>query len=102
VSELRSEAEEYCDIDWFHEPRSEREAKIRGALLRHQVANLNENPFQAAIRLREEIGYRSSEIDKCAADFRAAWAAVEKECQGLRRSARLRQIEKAIREIDQS
>ena len=98
MRDSKLEAEQYLTIDWSQEPRSEREAKIRAALLRRQLATIAEDPFGAAMRLREKMGFRRA--NECATDIREAWDQVRARCDALRRGEELREIEEAIHELD--
>jgi hypothetical protein len=99
MSDVVTEAEQYLAIDWSKEPQSEREAKIRAALLRRQTAKVNDDPFGAAIYLREQM--RSGwDISDYASDLKTAWKVVEEACASERRSKKLREVEEAIREVD--
>jgi hypothetical protein len=98
VHDFAPEAEKYLAIDWTEEPHSEREAKVRAAILRRQLAELSDDPFGAAMRLREKMGFRGA--NECATDIREAWETVSERCSVLRRERHLKEIQQAIDDID--
>lgn len=95
-----AEAERFLEIDWTREPQSERERKIRVVFLRRQVAKISDNPFEASLNLREQIRYRSSQVDSFAEDFRTAWNMVRQACDALNRTKQLTEMMEIIREAD--
>ncbi|GEM_PF-3083015 len=100
MHDLVSEAERYLEIDWTREAQSERERKIRAAFLRRQVSKISENPFEASLNLREQIRYRSSQVDAFAEDFRAAWKVVREACDAWNRTKQLSEMIEIIQEAD--
>ena len=97
MSDVIDEAQKYLNIDWTQEPRSDRERKIRAALLRKRLQDVDKWPLSARGSLQVLLGY---EPETYASDARQAWDVVEAATEHWIHARKLREIEEAIREAD--
>ena len=96
------------DIDWCEEPKSEIERKVRAALLRKAIDQLeweNWPPGLALIDLRsllQESGYSPfMNPEQTASDFCEVWYKIEDAHSEFKRKERRKAIKDALREATQ-
>jgi hypothetical protein len=99
MSDVIDEAQQCLNIDWTQEPRSDRERKIRAALLRKRLQEVDKWPLSARGSLQVLVGY---EPETYASDARQAWDVVKAATEHWIHARKLREIEEAIREADAS
>jgi len=97
MSDVIDEVQQYLNIDWTQEPQSDRERKVRAALLRKSLEEVEKWPLSARGSLQLLVGYEPATY---ASDARTAWNVVQAAAEHWIHARKLRKIEEAIREAD--